>query len=99
MPPVRVRPRGGGVANIDDEAVFAVIIYVLVTGCAWRALPPWFGASKSTVRRPSFSVACWGLGSAAPEGSQFTDDRDLIDLSRAVLESAHVRSGNGSECF
>ncbi len=34
-----VRPQGGGVANIDDEAVFAAIIYVLVSGCAWRALP------------------------------------------------------------
>jgi hypothetical protein len=29
LPPARVRPQGGGVANIDDEAVFAAIIYVL----------------------------------------------------------------------
>ncbi|MBV1942616.1 transposase [Streptomyces sp. BV286] len=36
---VRVRPEGGEVANIDDEAVFAAIVYVLVSGCAWRALP------------------------------------------------------------
>ncbi|MFE4024144.1 transposase [Streptomyces sp. NPDC059101] len=42
LPPARVRPQGGGVANIDDEAVFAAIIYVLVSGCAWRALPPCF---------------------------------------------------------
>ncbi|MFE7359120.1 transposase, partial [Streptomyces sp. NPDC057543] len=35
LPPDRVRPQGGGVANIDDEAVFAAIIYVLVSGCAW----------------------------------------------------------------
>lgn len=48
LPPARVRPQGGGVANIDDEALFAAIIYVLVGGCAWRALPPCFGASKST---------------------------------------------------
>ncbi|GGU01409.1 hypothetical protein GCM10010226_92420 [Streptomyces phaeofaciens] len=33
LPPARVRPQGGGVANIDDEAVFAAIIYVLVSGC------------------------------------------------------------------
>lgn len=51
LPPVRVWPQGGGVANIDDEAVFAAIIYVLVSGCAWRVLPPCFGASKSTVHR------------------------------------------------
>lgn len=49
LPPARVRPQGGGVANIDDDALFAAIIYVLVGGgCAWRALPPCFGASKST---------------------------------------------------
>src|SRR3954464_15064671 len=51
LPPARVLPQGGGVANIDDEAVFAAIIYVLVSGCAWRTLPPRFGASKSTVHR------------------------------------------------
>jgi transposase len=44
-------PAGGGVQNIDDEAVFAAIVYVLVSGCAWRALPQCFGASKSTVHR------------------------------------------------
>ncbi|GGV17794.1 hypothetical protein GCM10010275_69350 [Streptomyces litmocidini] len=51
LPPARVRRQGGGVTNIDDEAVFAAITYVLVGGCAWRALPPCFGASKSTVHR------------------------------------------------
>lgn len=51
LPPARVRPQGGGVANIDDEAVFEAIIYVLVNGCAWRALPPCLGASRSTVHR------------------------------------------------
>lgn len=51
LPPARVRPQGGGIASIDDEAVFAAIIYVLVSGCAWRALPPCFGASKPTVHR------------------------------------------------
>lgn len=28
--------------------MFAAIIYVLVSGCDWRALPPCFGTSKST---------------------------------------------------
>jgi transposase len=42
---------GWRVANIDDEAVFAAVVYVLVSGCAWRALPPCFGAPKSTVHR------------------------------------------------
>ncbi|WP_403489675.1 hypothetical protein [Streptomyces caniferus] len=29
----------------------AAISYLLVSGCAWRALPPCFGASKSIVHR------------------------------------------------
>ncbi|WP_263974407.1 MULTISPECIES: transposase [Streptomyces] len=45
LPSAWVRPRGGGVAAIDDEAVFAAIVHVLVSGCAWRASPPCFGAS------------------------------------------------------
>ncbi|MER7506707.1 transposase, partial [Nonomuraea pusilla] len=40
LPPARVRPQGGGTRNTPDEAVFAAIVYVLVSGCAWRALPP-----------------------------------------------------------
>ncbi len=70
LPSARVRPQGGGVANIDDEAVFAAIIYVLVSGCAWRALPPCFGASKHGGASPvCHLVACGGLGPAASEGS------------------------------
>jgi transposase len=38
-----MRPQGGGETGIDDEAVFAAIIHVLVSGCAWRALPPCLG--------------------------------------------------------
>ncbi|MFH8471012.1 transposase [Streptomyces sp. NPDC017991] len=66
LPPARVRPQGGGVANIDDEAVFAAIIYGLVSGCAWRALPPCFGASKSTVHRRSQSRGPHGTGRPGP---------------------------------
>jgi transposase len=51
IPPSKVRPQGGGTQDTPDETLFAAIIYVLVTGCAWRALPPCFGISKSTAHR------------------------------------------------
>ncbi|MER7130185.1 IS5 family transposase [Streptosporangium saharense] len=51
IPPDRVRPQGGGTQNTPDETLFAAIVYVLVSGCAWRALPPCFGVSTSTVHR------------------------------------------------
>ncbi|OQD56200.1 IS5 family transposase [Streptomyces phaeoluteigriseus] len=97
LPPARVRPQGGGVANIDDEAVFAAIIYVLVSGCAWRALPPCFGASKSTVHR---RFAIWSRagvwGRLHQKVLQLLDEEGLVDLSRAVLDSAHVRAKKGA---
>lgn len=51
IPEDRVRPQGGGTQNTPDETPFAAIIYVLVSGCSWRALPPCFGVPKSTVHR------------------------------------------------
>lgn len=39
LPPSRVRPQGGGTPDTPDETLFAAIIYVLVSGCAWRQLP------------------------------------------------------------
>ncbi len=50
IPPSKVRPQGGGTQDAPDETVFALIVYVLVSGCVWRALPPYFG-SKSTAHR------------------------------------------------
>ncbi|SCK42261.1 Putative transposase of IS4/5 family (DUF4096), partial [Streptomyces sp. SceaMP-e96] len=40
IPEDRVRPQGGGTQNTPDETLFAAIIYVLVSGCSWRAMPP-----------------------------------------------------------
>lgn len=97
LPPAHVRPQGGGVANIDDEAVFAAIIYVLVSGCGWRALPPCFGASQSTVHR---RFVIWARprfrGRLHQKALQLLDERDLVDLSHAVLNSAHVRAEKGA---
>ena len=43
IPASRVRPQGGRTQDTPDETLFAAIIYVLVSGCAWRQLPPYFG--------------------------------------------------------
>ncbi|MFI6350725.1 transposase [Streptomyces sp. NPDC050560] len=51
IPPSKARPQGGGTPDTPDETLFAAIIYVLVSGCAWRALPPCFGISKPTAHR------------------------------------------------
>lgn len=88
IPPSKVRPQGGGTQDTPDETLFAAIIYVLVSGCAWRALPPCFGISKSTAHR-SFLIwsraGVWGW--LHEQILHRLDDADLLDLSRAVLDS------------
>ncbi|GAA2768746.1 hypothetical protein GCM10010103_77890 [Streptomyces paradoxus] len=39
LPPSRVRPQGCGTQDPPDEVVFAAIVCVLESGCAWLALP------------------------------------------------------------
>ncbi|WGD38754.1 IS5 family transposase [Streptomyces cathayae] len=97
IPPSKVRPQGGGTPDTPDETLFAAIIYVLVSGCAWRALPPCFGISKSTAHR-RFQIwsraGVWGR--LHEEILHRLDDAGLLDLSRAVLDSAHVRAKKGA---
>ena len=65
IPPSKVRPQGGGTQDMPDETLFAAIIYVLVSGCAWRALPPCSGISKSTAHR---RLLIWSRsGSVGPD--------------------------------
>ncbi|GAA2768495.1 hypothetical protein GCM10010103_75370 [Streptomyces paradoxus] len=49
LPPSRVRPQGCGTQDPPDEAVFAAIVCVLESGCAWRALP---APRRQGVRHP-----------------------------------------------
>src|SRR3712207_5395625 len=51
LPPQPERPQGGGTRHVDERAVFAAIVYVLTTGCAWRHLPAEFGVSQATAHR------------------------------------------------
>ena len=93
IPEDRVRPQGGGTQDTPDETLFAAIIYVLVGGCAWRALPPCFGISKSTAHRRFLIWSRAGVrGRLHEEILHRLDDAGLLDLSRAVLDSAHVRA-------
>lgn len=91
-PPSKVRPQ-----DTPDETLFAAIIYVLVSVCAWRALPPCFGISKSTAHRRFLIWSRAGVwGRLHEEILHRLDDAGLLDLSRAVLDSAHVRAKKGA---
>ncbi|WP_434096243.1 transposase [Streptosporangium roseum] len=94
LPPAsRVRPQGGGIVGVADEAVFAAIVYVLVSGCSRRALPPCFGASKSPAHRRFSIRSCAGVGERLHQAVLDRPVGDgLLDVSRVVLDSAHVRA-------
>ncbi len=84
IPPSKVRPQGGGTQDTPD-------------GCAWRALPPCFGISKSTAHRRFLIWSRAGVwGRLHEEILHRMDDAGLLDLSRAVLDSAHVRAKKGA---
>ncbi|MEV5600877.1 IS5 family transposase [Streptomyces sp. NPDC052299] len=98
IPPSKVRPQGGGTQDTPDETLFAAIIYVLVSGCAWRMLPPCFGVSKSTAHRRFMIWTRAGVWGRLHEAIVHRlDDAGLVDVSRGVLDSAHVRAKKGGE--
>src|SRR5882757_1925436 len=97
IPPSKVRPQGGGTPDTPGETLFAAIIYVLVSGCAWRALPPCFGISKSTAHRRFVIWSRAGVWGRLQEAVlDRIDECGLLDLSRVVLDSAHVRAEKGA---
>lgn len=51
LPSRQARPQGGGMSRVDDRAVFTAVVYVLTSGCAWRALPSAFPVKVPTVHR------------------------------------------------
>ncbi|MFD9193568.1 transposase [Streptomyces phaeochromogenes] len=51
LPSFAARPQGGGTAPYDEQAVFTAAVYALMSGCAWRHLPPPFGTSPATAHR------------------------------------------------
>ncbi|WP_181727537.1 transposase [Streptomyces sp. PT12] len=97
LPRFGCRPQGGGTAPCDERAVFAAVVYVLTSGCAWRQLPRVFGVSPATAHR-RFTVwtraGVWrGLRRAVPREGGAEDD---LDWTLAIVAAASVRAGRGA---
>ena len=50
LPEHQADPRGGR-PRVDDQVAFSAIVFVLVTGIAWRHLPRELGCSPATAHR------------------------------------------------
>ncbi len=51
VPEFGPRPQGGGTTPLEGRDVFTAIVFVLVSGCAWRRLPDTFRVSPATAHR------------------------------------------------
>ena len=64
------RKPGGGRKPMDPRKVFEAIVYVLRTGCQWKALPSEYGSASSVHKyflewkRQGFFVSIWRAGLA-----------------------------------
>ncbi|MGC5343777.1 IS5 family transposase [Streptomyces sp. DT171] len=97
LPPFKSRPQGGGTAPCDERAVFAAVVYVLTSGCAWRHLPEAFGVSPATAHR-RFTVwtkaGLWRRLHRAVLDELGT--RGELDWASAIVDAAGVRAKRGS---
>ncbi|MFG1806157.1 transposase [Streptomyces sp. NPDC049040] len=51
LPAFTGRRQGGGTAPLDERRVFTAVVYVLMSECPWRQLPPRFDVSPATAHR------------------------------------------------
>ncbi|MFD0479936.1 IS5 family transposase [Nonomuraea thailandensis] len=96
VPPAPTRPQGGGRRRVDDRVILAAIVYVATTGCAWRQLPPVFGASWQTVHR---RFTEWSAARVWAKLYRVLLDelgaRGELDWSRCAIDSVSVRAMKG----
>jgi transposase len=96
IPPFPPRAQGGGTAAVEPRAVFAAIVYVLTSGCAWRMLPGSFGVDFRTAHRRFGQWTRAGLWRRVHVA--VLDELGAcgeLDWSHAILDAASVRARKG----
>lgn len=97
LPVQRVRPQGGGTVYADERAVFTAIVFVLVSGCAWRHLPPCFAVAVPTAHRRFSEWTKAGLWRGLQEAVlDRHGSAGSVHWERAVVDSAFVRAKKGA---
>lgn len=92
IPGFTARPQGGGTVPLDGRDVFAAVVFVVTSGCAWRRLPSSFAVSPATAHRRFAAwtkAGVWGrLRQVLLENPDLGDDRDW---AVAVVDAAMSR--------
>ncbi len=95
IPPVKV-PAHQGQRPVPDQVAFKAIMYVLVTGIAWRHLPREMGCSGVTAWR---RLRDWQAAGVWDTLHQMLVDKlnaaGQIDWSASVVDGSHIRALQG----
>ena len=96
LPPHPPSPEGGR-PRVADRAALAGILFVLREGLRWQSLPTEMGCgSGSTCWRRFAEWTAAGVWDRAHEGLLGAlGERGLLNLDRAVLDSASTRAVKG----
>jgi transposase len=88
-------PRSGR-PRVDDRVAFGAIVFVLVTGIAWRHLPAELGCSPATAHRRLQGWQRAGVfGRLHRELLRRLNAAGRIDWSQAVIDGSYVRALQG----
>jgi len=92
LPEHRPDPRGGR-PRVDDRVCFNAIMFVLVTGIAWRHLPQEMGCSPATAHRRLTAWQRAGVWERLhQELLRALNTAGRIDWSAAVIDGSHIRA-------
>jgi transposase len=96
LPAHRPSPKGGR-PRVDDRAALAGILFVLREGLRWQSLPTEMacGSGSTCWRRFEEWTAAGVWGKAHADLLAALGERGLLDLERAVLDSASTRAVKG----
>jgi transposase len=86
-------PQKTGRPRVDDRVAFNAVMYVLVTGIAWRYLPRELGCSPATAPRRLQEWQREGIWQRLHhELLRRLNAAGRIDWQRGVIDSSHIRA-------
>ena len=95
LPEQSPSPRGGR-PRVDDRVAFGAIVFVLVTGIAWRHLPQELGCSPATAHRRLQQWQRAGLFNRLHrELLRRLNQAGRIDWETAAIDGSHIRALQG----
>jgi transposase len=94
--PVHERDPRGGRPRADDRVCFGAIVFVVVTGIAWRHLPRELGVSPATAHRRLQEWEAAGVF-ARLHGAllERLNAVGAINWSASVVDGSHIRAFQG----